>query len=118
MKMVFCRGCGKNIHDTAPACPHCGAPQLPAEAPAAARNLAKLVGWAAVWTLVLWFGALFVAGLIAGVLHPTDASAAGQRIGEALGGIFFVVAVCISGGLTFAGALPGTAKPKSPPRHP
>lgn len=25
--MVFCRGCGKEIHSTAPMCPHCGAPQ-------------------------------------------------------------------------------------------
>jgi TM2 domain-containing membrane protein YozV len=25
--MVFCRGCGKEIHETAAACPHCGAPQ-------------------------------------------------------------------------------------------
>lgn len=25
--MVFCRGCGKEIHNTAPTCPHCGAPQ-------------------------------------------------------------------------------------------
>lgn len=24
---VFCRGCGKSIHKTAPMCPHCGAPQ-------------------------------------------------------------------------------------------
>ncbi len=27
MSMVFCRGCGKEIHDSAPACPHCGAGQ-------------------------------------------------------------------------------------------
>lgn len=27
MSMVFCRGCGKEIHNTAPLCPHCGAPQ-------------------------------------------------------------------------------------------
>ncbi len=27
MSMVFCRGCGKEIHETAPSCPHCGAPQ-------------------------------------------------------------------------------------------
>ena len=27
MAMVFCRGCGKEIHDSAPSCPHCGAPQ-------------------------------------------------------------------------------------------
>lgn len=27
MSMVYCRGCGQSIHETAPACPHCGAPQ-------------------------------------------------------------------------------------------
>ncbi len=27
MSMVFCRGCGKQIHETAASCPHCGAPQ-------------------------------------------------------------------------------------------
>jgi uncharacterized membrane protein YhaH (DUF805 family)/ribosomal protein L37E len=26
-KHVFCRGCGQAIHQTAPFCPHCGAPQ-------------------------------------------------------------------------------------------
>jgi hypothetical protein len=30
--MVFCRGCGKQIHETAPMCPGCGAPQRPAQA--------------------------------------------------------------------------------------
>lgn len=25
--MAFCRGCGKEIHKEAVACPHCGAPQ-------------------------------------------------------------------------------------------
>jgi TM2 domain-containing membrane protein YozV len=24
MEMVFCRGCAKEIHETAPSCPHCG----------------------------------------------------------------------------------------------
>lgn len=28
MAMVFCRGCGKDIHETAPTCPHCGALQV------------------------------------------------------------------------------------------
>lgn len=27
MGMVFCRGCAKEIHETAPTCPACGAPQ-------------------------------------------------------------------------------------------
>lgn len=25
--MVFCQGCGQQIHESAPTCPHCGAPQ-------------------------------------------------------------------------------------------
>jgi TM2 domain-containing membrane protein YozV len=25
--MIFCRGCGKEIHESAVTCPHCGAPQ-------------------------------------------------------------------------------------------
>ena len=28
MGMVFCRGCGKDIHETAITCPHCGAVQI------------------------------------------------------------------------------------------
>lgn len=27
MDMIFCRGCGKEIHESAPTCPLCGAPQ-------------------------------------------------------------------------------------------
>ena len=27
MSMVFCRGCGKQIHESAITCPQCGAPQ-------------------------------------------------------------------------------------------
>ncbi len=30
--MVYCRGCGKEIHNTAPTCPSCGAPQAVAGA--------------------------------------------------------------------------------------
>jgi hypothetical protein len=35
MAMVFCRGCGKQIHETAPTCPACGAPQAVAVTAAA-----------------------------------------------------------------------------------
>ena len=118
MGMVFCRGCGKEIHETAPACPLCGAPQWIPQAFEATRNTGKLIGWGLVWTIVLWFGAVLVAGMIAGALDPDDASAAGERIGEALGGILFLVSLCVSAGMTFAGVLPGTAKPKTPPHTP
>lgn len=33
MAMVFCRGCGKQIHNSAPHCPHCGAPQAGSSTP-------------------------------------------------------------------------------------
>ena len=36
MSMIFCRGCGKEIHETASTCPHCGAPQ--GITPQATRN--------------------------------------------------------------------------------
>ena len=26
--MIFCRGCGKQIHESAISCPNCGAPQI------------------------------------------------------------------------------------------
>jgi TM2 domain-containing membrane protein YozV len=28
IEMIFCRGCGKEIHETAPMCPHCGFQQM------------------------------------------------------------------------------------------
>lgn len=34
MALVFCRGCAKQIHETAPTCPQCGAPQHLSAAPA------------------------------------------------------------------------------------
>lgn len=33
MSMAFCRGCGKEIHQTALACPSCGAPQSETKSP-------------------------------------------------------------------------------------
>ncbi len=42
MNMVFyCRGCGKQIHETAVACPECGAPQQPLASTAAAANVSN-----------------------------------------------------------------------------
>ncbi len=40
MSMVFCRGCAKEIHQSAMACPQCGAPQ--GVAPAAATTTAAV----------------------------------------------------------------------------
>lgn len=45
--MVFCRGCGKEIHETAVACPHCGCQQVAAvnlKSQSVATLLAAFVG--------------------------------------------------------------------------
>lgn len=42
--MVFCRGCGKEIHETAISCPHCGAQQgVPAGTSTKSQSVAVLL---------------------------------------------------------------------------
>jgi TM2 domain-containing membrane protein YozV len=62
MAMIFCRGCGKEIHETAETCPHCGAPQVSTNNQNQVSNDAKLMllieskkksGWIA--ALLNWF---------------------------------------------------------------
>ncbi|HEY1843428.1 MAG TPA: NINE protein [Buttiauxella sp.] len=45
--MVFCRGCGKELHETAHTCPHCGAPNQVAGSKSriTAAVLAFFLGW-------------------------------------------------------------------------
>lgn len=38
MSMVYCRGCGKQLHESAPVCPACGAPQTSASAFSASKK--------------------------------------------------------------------------------
>ncbi len=38
MSMIFCRGCGKELHESAVSCPHCGAPQSSASADLGKKN--------------------------------------------------------------------------------
>lgn len=49
MGMVFCRGCGKEIHESASTCPHCGAPQKAISAVGGGRKRKT----AAIWALFL-----------------------------------------------------------------
>ena len=48
MSMVFCRGCGKEIHETATMCPHCGYQQSDSPVVGGNKNL-----WMAVVSSVL-----------------------------------------------------------------
>ena len=58
MSMVFCRGCGKEIHETATMCPHCGYQYSDSTVVGGKKNL-----WMAVVSSILallcfltWFG--------------------------------------------------------------
>ena len=58
MGMVFCRGCGKEIHETATMCPHCGYQSLDASAGGGEKNM-WMAGVSSVSALVCflnWFG--------------------------------------------------------------
>ena len=67
MGMVFCRGCGKQIHSTAPACPQCGAPQYvrhagKAKSKVTAGVLALLLGGLGIHRFYLgqWWGIFYL----------------------------------------------------------
>lgn len=107
---MFCYGCGKEIHETAPSCPHCGALQKMPLAVNSQRSVAKLIGLSVVWTIVFWIAGLILAGMIAGSLNPENAERAGEQAGNALSGIFLIISLCLLVGFTIVGKLPGTKK--------
>ncbi len=105
--MAFCHSCGKEIAGTA-FCPYCGASQ--SGVAGGKRDVGKLIGFGVVWTIVFWFGALFIAGMIAGVASPDNAGEAGRAVGHRFSGIFFLISLVLSILLTVVGVLPGTQK--------
>ncbi len=46
MTMIFCRGCGKQIHESAPHCPQCGALQ-------ANNSTSSKVSWMSIVAIIL-----------------------------------------------------------------
>lgn len=108
MGMVYCRGCAKKIHETAPTCPHCGAPQGLQGGAEGSRNTLVLVIVGLGWSLVFWFLFLFIGGMIVGTTHPDGASEAGREFGRALGVPLLLLSFALSGMLTTLGKLPGT----------
>lgn len=52
--MVFCRGCGKEIHESAPNCPHCGAPQKSATATTEIPDGVRGWSWGAFFLNWIW----------------------------------------------------------------
>lgn len=52
---VHCRGCGVQIHETAPTCPKCGAPQHLTAAPATAVTGPSTAAAPSAYSQVRWF---------------------------------------------------------------
>jgi hypothetical protein len=50
MTMAFCRGCGKEIHESAPLCPHCGASQTAIGKP---PQKSEHPGWMSITSIVI-----------------------------------------------------------------
>lgn len=101
MNMVFCRGCGKEIHEEAPMCPHCGAPQHLV----AKKSTFALILFGIVWTFVFWFLFLIITGFIMGLLGYADNA---QSTGEMMALPYMITAAILSVYLTKNRKLPGT----------
>ena len=110
MEMVYCRGCAKEIHHSATACPQCGASQAGPVAASAQRNPFKLAALGFLYSFGFWILTMFVLGVLAGAFDPGNAEARGEQLGQALGGPLLLVAIAVSVALTIYGKLPGTSK--------
>jgi len=116
---MFCSNCGFENKMESKFCVKCGGRiinevtdvvnPIPANI-ASERSVGKLIAMCVVWTIVFWVASIFVVGAIAGALNPQDGAGAGERAGEALGGLFLLISVCLSVVLTIVGKLPGTKK--------
>ena len=103
MGMVFCRGCGKEIHETATMCPHCGATQaIPSN-----NGVIKRIFFCILWIIIIWISAIFLTGFIAGVFNS---SVSGEKLGASISGPYLLVTAVICIFLTIKGKLPGTKK--------
>jgi hypothetical protein len=109
MAMVFCRGCAKEIHESAVSCPHCGASQGLASDANAPRNVGTLIVVGIGWAFIMWVVFLFMGGFVIGMMNPENATTAGEQFGRAAAPTIFIFGL-LSGILTKFGILPGTKK--------
>lgn len=88
--MAFCRGCGKEMHETAPHCPECGAPQVSRGAAASDSS------WLAISSLV----SAILAGICALQVETFDHD-------QITGGVALSVIGLVSGAINLQQKRPG-----------
>ena len=111
MGMAFCRGCGKEIHETAPMCPHCGAPQAIPSTVGPKRSVGKLMAWGLLWTLVF---STIISASITGLFVDILQVAVSQSTIDFISRISTMISLWLSIVLVILGKLPGTRKPQVP----
>ncbi len=132
-EMVFCRACGKQLHNTAPICPHCGAPQRlgkSLKSKTAAAVLAIFLGgfgahrfylgkwWGVFYLLFCWTGIPGAIALIEGIvfaftnIEKWDAKHNnGIPSGESGAGTAVVIVAAVAGSIFIIGILAAVAIP-------
>ncbi len=101
--MIYCKGCGKEIHETANVCPHCGARQSGVgqssggpKSKIVAFVLAWFLGWIGVhhfylgntgkgilYLLFFWTGIPCIVGVVEGIVYlSTNDNKWNQQYGE------------------------------------
>lgn len=88
MAMVFCRGCAKEIHETAPLCPQCGASQHTATP--ATQNIISGSPWMSIVSLV--FGIICVLAMFDDSEWDND-TIVGVGIFSVIGLIFGIITI-------------------------
>jgi hypothetical protein len=89
--MTYCTGCGHQIHETAPTCPHCGAVQQLAKATLQAAEQSQGTLWLPVPALIC--GLLPVLSM----LSPSD-----WTEDEAMGSAIFAITALVLAGIGLA----------------
>jgi uncharacterized RDD family membrane protein YckC len=86
--MVFCRGCGQSIHETAPTCPHCGAVQAAVQVGATGSAAVSASDehpgfWLRVVAALIDTVAMYAIAFAAGLVLGLGMGIAGAEEGEA-----------------------------------
>ena len=94
--MIFCHGCGNSIHETAPTCPRCGAPQKLAEN--VREPAAPTTQWASITSFVVGILDLLL------IMSEPDGTWDSDTV---LGGIIFGIIPIVFGVISLTGKQQG-----------